>query len=80
MTKQDQAQETGPAPIIDPARCTGCGLCVQVCPTGALAMHGRTAVVARGDACDYTGHCARICPARAISLSFQIGFAAKEAS
>jgi len=63
-----------PVPIIDPACCTGCGLCVKACPTGALAMSGSRAVVARPAACEYTGDCERICPMQAIRRPFQIVF------
>lgn len=61
-----------PVPIIDPACCTGCGLRVKACPTGALAMNGSTAIVAWPAACEYTGDCERVCPRQAISRSFQI--------
>jgi ferredoxin len=65
-------QDEHPVPIIDAARCTGCGLCVRVCPTRALMMKDGLAVVANPDACVYTGHCERICPEQAIGRPFQI--------
>lgn len=64
-----------PVPIIDPGRCTGCRLCVEACPTGALAMQGAKAIVASPEVCLYTGHCELICPADAISRPYQIVFA-----
>lgn len=67
-----------PVPIIDAARCTGCGLCVRACPTQALLMKDGLALVANSEACAYTGHCERICPEHAISRPFQIVFSPKE--
>lgn len=67
-----------PVPTIDPNRCTGCSLCVAVCPTNALAMRGTIAVVANPQACTYTGDCERICPEQAISRLFQIIYIPKE--
>lgn len=61
-----------PVPIIDSERCTGCGLCCQVCPTAALSIKRQRAYVARPDRCDYTGYCEQICPERAIERPFQI--------
>ena len=61
-----------PLPLIDPALCDGCGLCVRVCPTGALAMNGAVAVVARPEAYDYTGLCEMICPRGAIQRPIEI--------
>jgi len=59
-------------PQIDPAICNGCGLCVTDCPTGAVAMQGRLAVIARPDLCSYCADCEDICPTGAISLPYQI--------
>ncbi len=50
---QHPADDEIPVPIIVPELCTGCGLCVQVCPNGALAIQASTAVVAAPDACTY---------------------------
>ncbi|MBM4422725.1 MAG: 4Fe-4S dicluster domain-containing protein [Chloroflexi bacterium] len=67
-------REERPVPVVDAARCNGCGLCVEACPTGALAMRGETAAVARPDACQYHGYCERICPTQAITRPFMIIF------
>ena len=61
-----------PVPLIDPTRCDGCGLCVRVCPTGALAVKDGKAIVAAPEACNYTGLCEAICPTRAIRRPFEI--------
>ncbi len=61
-----------PVPLIDPPKCSGCGLCVAVCPNGVLSMQGDCAYVARPDRCEYVGDCERICPTRAIDRPFQI--------
>ena len=61
-----------PVPLIDPTRCDGCGLCVHVCPTGALAVKDSKAIVATPEACNYTGLCEAICPTGAIQRPFEI--------
>ena len=70
MARQDER----PVPLIDPRRCNGCGLCVAVCPNGALALRGLVVAVVDAQACSYAGHCERICRERAISRPFQIVF------
>ncbi len=70
----DSNTQNQPVPIIDHTLCDGCGLCVQVCPTHALALEDGKVAVARPDACDYAGHCEMICPVQAISRPFQIIF------
>ncbi|MCC6896871.1 MAG: 4Fe-4S binding protein [Anaerolineae bacterium] len=63
---------TLPVPLIDANRCTGCGLCIRVCPTSAMTIKHGLAVVTNPQACTYSGYCERICPVDAISRPFQI--------
>ena len=72
MTRRNWQQAERPIPLIDPKRCDGCGLCVRVCPTGALAMNGALAIVAWPEICEYTGLCEMICPMKAIQRPFEI--------
>jgi ferredoxin len=51
---------------IDLDRCTGCGICVQDCPLGAIKIRERK--VSLDDRCIYCGACERICPQEALSL------------
>lgn len=59
-------------PQIDMNLCTGCGECIVVCPTGALALVGTTAVLMNSGACHYCGGCEATCPVEAITLPYQI--------
>ncbi len=59
-------------PQLDQARCTGCGDCVAVCPTGALAIAAGKAILARPEICQYCLSCEDICPMDAIALPFLI--------
>ncbi len=72
---EQPAYDARPVPGIDPDRCDGCGLCVKACPTEALTLIGRLAVVTRPEACEYSGYCERICPVQAITRPFQIRLA-----
>src|SRR5512138_3418695 len=76
----DEAQESGllePAslhPIIDPARCIGCGTCVMACPEQPMhhvlgVINGRAELVSPTD-CIGHGACKTACPTEAISLVF----------
>ncbi len=61
---------------LDPGACTGCTMCVQVCPHGVLAMEERRARVVDRDACIECGACVRNCPADALSVTPGVGCAA----
>lgn len=65
----------GPLPSIDLERCTGCGLCEQLCPTQAVDVIGGRAVITRPDACNFCEVCESYCPTGAIGRPFTIVFA-----
>jgi len=66
--------ETAVLPMILEERCTGCGDCVEVCPTGALELADGRAVLARPEDCAYCADCETLCPEGAIVLPFEIVF------
>lgn len=53
--------------VINADRCTGCGLCINVCPSATLSMQEDKAVVT-GEFSLSCGHCAAVCPADAITV------------
>jgi ferredoxin len=61
---------------LDGGKCTGCGVCVTVCPHGVLVISDGRATVADRDACMECGACAMNCAAEAISVQSGVGCAA----
>jgi nitroreductase/NAD-dependent dihydropyrimidine dehydrogenase PreA subunit len=47
-------------------QCTGCGLCIAVCPAFVFEMTDNKALVVRGDWCIGCGQCGAVCPEEAI--------------
>lgn len=61
---------------VDRDRCTGCGMCLEVCPHAVLAMDDRRVRIRNRDACMECGACARNCPVGAVSVEAGVGCAA----
>lgn len=55
--------------------CSGCGMCVAVCPHAVFGMSGRKAVLLRPHACMECGACQLNCVAGAISVESGVGCA-----
>jgi Pyruvate/2-oxoacid:ferredoxin oxidoreductase delta subunit len=54
--------------VIDQETCSGCGTCVEWCPTDAIALNAEGLAERDENACLGCGVCARFCPEEAISL------------
>lgn len=57
---------------IDLEMCTGCGDCVQKCPTHAVELVDGKPFMVRPDDCNYCTECELFCTAGAISCPFEI--------
>ena len=61
---------------LNQAKCTGCGMCVEVCPHAVFAVENRKARIVDLDACMECGACAKNCAAGALSVKAGVGCAA----
>jgi NAD-dependent dihydropyrimidine dehydrogenase PreA subunit len=59
----------------DATACTGCGMCVQVCPRGVFEINGKKAAITDKDLCMECGACVSNCAFNAISVKAGIGCA-----
>lgn len=57
-------------PVIQKDRCTGCGLCVEVCGPKSLEVVDGAAVLARPDTCGSEEHCIAPCQDDAIHMAW----------
>lgn len=57
-------------------RCTGCGMCVSVCPHEVFEIDERKARIADRDSCMECGACEKNCPLEAIKVRAGVGCAA----
>ena len=59
----------------DREKCTGCGMCVEVCPHRVFEIENGKAYVTDRDLCMECGACAKNCPFSAISVRAGVGCA-----
>ena len=61
---------------LNPGLCTGCSMCVTVCPHGVFSLHDGKASLEHGEACMECGACGLNCPEGAIEVDSGVGCAA----
>ncbi len=61
---------------VDEDLCTGCGVCIEVCPRQALELAAKKAVIVDLDRCIECGACQLNCRYDAISVRVGVGCAA----
>ncbi len=61
---------------LDVETCTGCGMCIAVCPHAVLVLENAKACMVDGDACMECGACALNCPVDALHVRAGVGCAA----
>ena len=54
--------------VIDPDKCTGCGICADMCPLQIVKIMDDKAVIDDLSKCDGLGGCAGLCPSKAITM------------
>lgn len=59
-----------------PERCTGCGICIEVCPHEVFVLENRKAAILDGDRCMECGACVNNCAFGALSVDRGVGCAA----
>ncbi|TAN38376.1 MAG: ferredoxin [Verrucomicrobia bacterium] len=60
---------------LDAGRCSGCKMCVMVCPHGVFAVENTKAHIADREACIECGACALNCATGAITVASGVGCA-----
>jgi len=61
---------------LDENKCTGCGMCLDVCPHEVFKMNSSHVAIQNRDACMECGACSLNCPAGAIWVQSGVGCAA----
>ena len=61
---------------LDENKCTGCGMCLDVCPHEVFKMNEKHVIIQNRDACMECGACSKNCPVDAIFVQSGVGCAA----
>ena len=57
-------------PKIDQDLCTGCGVCVSICPDRIIDLDSSDKALVKGETCMQCGHCYAVCPVEAVVVPF----------
>jgi ferredoxin len=58
-------------PTVDKELCSGCGNCVEVCPSQAITLKNKKAYI-EDDYCEECGFCVAECPVDALRIPFPL--------
>ncbi len=61
---------------LDREKCTGCGMCLEVCPHAVFELEGGKARIIDRDACMECGACQQNCAIGAVTVRAAVGCAA----
>jgi ferredoxin len=61
--------------LLDSEKCTGCKMCINVCPHDVFVVHDKKAELKDRDACMECGACAKNCAFGAITVKSGVGCA-----
>jgi ferredoxin len=61
--------------VLDEEKCTGCGMCLEVCPHAVLARENGHVRIESRDSCMECGACAKNCSVEAITVQTGVGCA-----
>lgn len=65
---QKQRMHADAHPVLKAAKCNRCGLCTQVCPTGAAKLADQSGPTYDLDACIGCAQCIALCPQAALKI------------
>lgn len=68
--------KNGESLTVNTKKCTGCGICLEVCPHNVFEMSGKKVSIGERAACMECGACSLNCPAGAIAVGSGVGCAA----
>ncbi|MCK4890092.1 MAG: 4Fe-4S binding protein [Candidatus Aminicenantes bacterium] len=60
---------------LDSDKCTGCGMCVEVCPHAVFIIENKKAIITDRDLCMECGACQINCPFNALNVRKGVGCA-----
>jgi len=69
---RDKAMKMIEMPLIDQAKCNGCGLCLSVCSCQALVLVGNVVTVVETTDCGWCTLCEAVCPTGAIRCLYEV--------